>query len=303
MIARLSLVVLVIAALVGCGGPVRSHAAAAKPAPTAAAKPAPTAPAAPAADVADEDDLLAAVLKAGKVRIGVKTDAPPFGYLLKGERVGFDIDLAHALARQLEIKDIEFVPVTSGDRSDKVVAGEVDMVIASMTMTRYREKRVDFSIPYFQDGQALLVKTGSPIQSYLDLAGKQVGVVKGSSSSYYMKQVCPDCTTLIVPGMEDLLKALADDKVEAISSDMLILMALRQQSGAADQYQIAGDRFTVEPYAIAIPENESKWRKAINHAIIALWESGEYQTIFNAWFGAGAPYETKTGFAIPVYPK
>jgi polar amino acid transport system substrate-binding protein len=248
-------------------------------------------------------DLLNAVTAAKTVRVGVKTDTPPFGMRIGEQYAGFDVELALALSRKLGIEKVEFVPVTSTDRDDKLVAGEVDMVIASMTITRYRDKKIDFSIPYFQDGQALLVAADSPIGSYLDLSGRKVGCVQGSTSSWYIKQVAPDCVPEIVPNFAALTRALNDGKVEAITSDMLILIGLMKAQANPKQWRIAGDRFTTEPYGIAVPENQSNWRDAINQGLMELWEDGSWQRIAVAWFGPGAKFEHKIDFAITPYPK
>jgi len=249
------------------------------------------------------DDMLARVQRDSVLRIGVKADSPPFGSMTKGERSGFDIDIAYAVANRLGVQRVDFVTVTADQRSDRVVAGEVDCVIASMTRTRYRERRVDFSIPYFQDGQSLMVPTGSPIGSYLDLGGRRVGVVKGSTSSWYLKQVAPDALDVVIESYDDLARNLALGRVDAISSDRMLLMGLKRRTPALSSAVLVGDPFTVEPYAIAVPENQSAFRKAIDHALIAMWEDGTYQGIRDTWFGPGSAYELTESFAIPVYPK
>ncbi len=257
----------------------------------------PDAPAVPATD------LLAKVRAAGVMRVGVKADAPPFGMRRGGTLVGFDIDLAHALAARLGVATVELVPVNSDERSDRLVAGELDCVIASMTITRYRERRVDFSIPYFQDGAAFLVKADAPITSYLDLAGRPVACVKGSTSSFYLGQVAPDARRELVPGFADLRQALDAGRVDAVMSDRLLLIGLMQQADAKDRYRIAGANVTVEPYGIAVPQNQSAWRNAINHALCDLWEGGEWKQIADTWFGPGTPYDGQVTFAMPVYPR
>jgi polar amino acid transport system substrate-binding protein len=248
-------------------------------------------------------DALARITAANRVRIGVKTDTPPFGVRTGETWSGFDIELALAVSKVLGIENIDFVPVTSADRDDKILAGEVDMVIASYTITRYREKEVDFTIPYFQDGQALLVPVDSKISSYLDLAGRKVGCVKGSTSSYYLKQTSPDCQSMVVPDLNTLMAELRSGAVEAITSDMLILIGLMRNDAEPQRWRVAGDRFTGEPYGIAIPENQSKWRDALNNALMELWENGTWQRIANAWFGPGSKYESKSDFAIVPYPR
>jgi len=232
----------------------------------------------------------------------VKADTPPFGMKLGESFTGFDIDIALAVSKQLGIEQVEFVPVTSANRIVKLLNGDVDMVIASMTITRYRELKVDFSLPYFQDGQGLLVKADSTIQSYIDLAGKTVGCTKGSTSSYYMKQVAPDCATKVYADFPAMMQGFADGEVEAVTSDTLILIGLMKNAPDPAAYRLAGDRFTTEPYGIAIVENQSKWRDALNDALQDLWENGRWQVICDSWFGPGAKYESKINFAITPYP-
>lgn len=260
-------------------------------------------PAAPAAPPGTAEDVLARVTREKKLKVGVKADTPPFGSRAGDSFVGFDIDIAMAVARQLGVVDVEFVPVTSSDRIKKLLDGEVDMVVASMTITRYRDIKVDFSLPYFQDGQALLVKTDSPLQSYLDLAGKTVGCVRGSTSGYYMKQVQPDSEVKKYADFAAMITGLQAGEVDAISSDLIILRALLKGQLDPNAYRIAGERFTTEPYGIAIVENQSDWRDAINEAIQVLWETGRWQVIYDSWFGPGTAFESsKVDFVIEPYP-
>jgi polar amino acid transport system substrate-binding protein len=248
-------------------------------------------------------DTLQQVKAANVLRVGVKADTPPFGFKRGGELAGFDIDLAYALAQELGIKDVAFVTVTSADRIQKLNAGEVDCLIASMTITRAREHEVDFTIPYFMDGQALLVKADAPIRSYQDLAGRKVGAVRGSTSASNMQQVAPDCQVVQLGGFPDLLKALDAGSVDAITSDSLILTALMRNSGKADAYRIAGDRFSTEPYGIALRQNQSPWRDAVNEAVQKLWENGRWQLIYDTWFGPRSKYATETTFSITPFPR
>jgi polar amino acid transport system substrate-binding protein len=84
---------------------------------------------------------------------------------------------------------------------------------------------------------------------------------------------------------------------------MLILIGLMRNDAAPERWRLAGERFTVEPYGIAVPENQSKWRDALNNALMELWENGTWQRIANAWFGPGAKYESKLDFAIVPSPR
>ena len=253
-------------------------------------------------DAAAPGDDLARIKQSGVLRVGVKSDTPPFGFKRGETLAGFDIDIADALVQQMGLKDVTFVPVTSANRLAKLQAGEVDCVIASMTITRTRAREVDFTIPYFQDGQALLVKGDSAIQSYLDLAGKKVGAVKGSTSAANMKQVAPEAQIVAFDSFAALLAGLESGKVEAITSDQLILQALAQSAKTKD-LRIAGDRFSTEPYGIAVRKNQSRLRGALDEAVQGIWENGRWQLIFDTWFGPRAKFHTSSTFSITPYPR
>jgi polar amino acid transport system substrate-binding protein len=249
----------------------------------------------------DADDL-ASVHAAKVLRIGVKADTPPYGLMRGGARQGFDVDLAMAVASRLGVEPA-FVTVTSADRIPKLLAGEVDCVIASMTITRTREQQVDFSVPYFQDGQALLVRSASPVQSYQDLAGKKVAFVKGSTSGTYLKQVAPEAIGIEVDDFTSLLATLDNGQTDAVTSDLLILIGLRKSAQNAADLRLAGSRFTTEPYGIAVRQNQSELRDALNLTLMEMWEDGSWRQIADTWFGPGAPYEHRITFAMPVVPK
>jgi polar amino acid transport system substrate-binding protein len=254
-------------------------------------------------DATASGDLNAKILAAKHVRVGVKADTPPFGFRQGEAWFGFDVEIALALFQELGIAEVEFVPVTSANRIDKLIAGEVDCVIASMTITRTRDKQVDFTIPYFQDGQALMVRKDSAVQSYLDLGGLKVGAVKGSTSAANMRQVAPEAMIVSVADYQSLINALIQGKVDAISSDSIILLGLSKKSGKEDDLRFAGDQFSIEPYGIACPENQSNFRDNLNEGLQRIWENGRWQLIYDTWFGPRAKYHVQSGFAMTPYPR
>lgn len=247
-------------------------------------------------------DDLATLQSQGTIRIGTRADSPPFGSQVGSIRMGFDIDVATAVAQRLGLEPI-FVDVTSANRIEKLHNGDVDMLIAATTITRSREKLIDFSIPYFQDGQSLLVKVASPITNYQTLAGRRVGAVQGSTSASNLRQVAPDAVLVEFADFKTLFDALASDSIEAITSDRLMLMGLVRQRKITGVYRLAGKPFSTEPYGIAMRQNQSTLRTAVNHALLSLWEDGTWQQIRDTWFGPGTPYATDIHFSIVPYPR
>lgn len=125
------------------------------------------------------------IVKRGKLKVGVKTDVPGFGMQgLSGDYTGMEIDLARKIAEAMGLKadDVEFVAVTAKTRGQLVDSGDIDMVIATFTITEERKKTWNFSTPYYTDAVSLLVKKNSKIETYKDLEDKLVGVAEGSTS-------------------------------------------------------------------------------------------------------------------------
>lgn len=243
------------------------------------------------------------IIAAKSVRVGVSPDSPPFGVRRGKNYQGFDIDIAESVLRGLGIETITYVPVTSAERIPFLLSGQIDLVVASMTQTRDREAQVDFTIPYFQDGESLLVRADSPVKTYQDLKGVRVGVEAGTTALVYLKQVAPEAVLVTYPDADALRKALESGTETVISTDLLLLIGMRKQCKDPAKFRIAGQRFTTEPYAMAVPPNESAWRNALNHQLLAIWEDGTWQKSADTWFGPGAPYEHRITFGMTPYPK
>src|SRR5438874_4402895 len=128
-----------------------------------------------------QQGTLAKIKERGKLLAGVKLDTPPFGFLdEKNEPVGFDIDLVRKVGARIGVP-IELVKVTSPTRIPLLVSGNVDLVAASMTHTRERDRVIDFSITYYTGGQSLMVPKDSAVTGIKDLGGKQVTVQQGTT--------------------------------------------------------------------------------------------------------------------------
>src|SRR5579883_2812247 len=126
-------------------------------------------------------DALANIKSRGKLLAGVKYDTPPFGFVDSANQLGgFDIGLVREIAKSIGVS-VDFVKVTSPTRIPQLVAGNVDLVAASMTNTPERAQVIDFSITYYTGAQRLVVPVGSPIHGPKDLDGKIVAVQQGTT--------------------------------------------------------------------------------------------------------------------------
>ena len=106
-----------------------------------------------------------------------------------------------------------------------------------------------------------------------------------------------------VPGFNEALAGLRAGEVDAITSDMLILQGLKLGAEEPEAYRIAGERFSTEPYGIAVRENQSEFRDALNAGIERLWKTGRWQRVYEDWFGKNAKYRADEGFKIVPFPE
>ena len=254
-------------------------------------------------EMAKQASLFDQVQANSELRVGVKADSPPFGFAM-GQDIyaGFEIDIIQALARELGIKKLIYVPVASNDRINAITDGKVDVVIANMSTTRTRDKLVDFTIPYFRDGQLLLVKEGSDISSYLDLSGKSVACIKGSTGTENLTIVAPNAKLLVCENNEQMLEALRSGKADALTNDGIVLEGMRNKN-KADKLKVVGEHFSDELLAIALPENQSDLRDALNEGLQRLWETGEWHSVYEAWFGPGSGYKHVEQFHMETFPR
>lgn len=220
-----------------------------------------------------------------KIVWGVKNDTKLFG--LKnpstGEVEGFDIDIAKEITAIIlgDASKVEFKEVTSKTRIPLLNNGEIDAIVATMTISEERKKEVDFSDVYFEAGQSLLVKKGSPIKSIEDLdASTKVIAVKGSTSAQNIREKAPDAQVLEFENYAEAFTALKAGQGDTLTTDDSILYGMASEDS---NYELVGGQFTEEPYGIAMKKGSGDFVTAVNDALAELKENGKYDEIYKKW--------------------
>lgn len=267
----------------GCGGSDGGQKQGASPAAAPAASPSASAD----ANKADASAAIDAIKKRGKLLAGVKYDTKLFG--LKDPATnkveGFDIDMAKAIAKKVlgDENKVELVEVTSKTRIPMLKNGDIDIIIATMTITEERKQEVDFTDVYFKAGQSLLVKKDSPIKSIADLKkGTKVLTAKGSTSATNIRQKAPDATVLEFDNYQDAFTALKAGQGDALTTDNAILYGMTKQD---PNYAVVGGTFTDEPYGMAIKKGDAGFVKLVNDLMKEMKTSGEYDKMYEKWIG------------------
>lgn len=216
---------------------------------------------------------------------GVKVDTNLFGlYDIQSSEIrGFDIDIAKAITEELtgDADNAEFVEVTSKTRIPLLKNGNIDAIIATMTITEERKEQVNFTDIYFDAGQALLVPNDNPIQSLDDLtADTTVLAVKGSTSAQNIRELSPEANVLELENYSEAFTALQSGQGDAVTTDNAILLGIIADNPG---YRLAGGNFTQEPYGIAINKGQDAFLKEVNKALETIKENGVYDAIYAKW--------------------
>lgn len=233
----------------------------------------------------DNTDALNKILQRGKIIVGVKYDTKPFGYLNeKQELMGYDVDLAKYIAKSIlgSENKVEFKQVTSSNRILALNSGEIDMIIATMTITKPREEVINFSSPYYIAGQAVLVPKGSKITSMSDLNGKKVIIIFGSTSEKNLRLIAPNANIIGFKTYTSGYSALKQGRADAMTSDDTILMGF---ADADPSLKLLPKRYTKEPYAIGFKKDASSvsLNKKVNFILKDMERNGELDKLKNKW--------------------
>ncbi|MDT2706587.1 transporter substrate-binding domain-containing protein [Enterococcus dispar] len=235
--------------------------------------------------VADQD--IAKVSKENNQIIwGVKYDTRLFGMMdvTTNEVKGFDIDIARGITEKILGRDGNaiFVEVTSKTRIPLLKNGNIDAIIATMTITEERKKQVNFSQVYFDAGQSLLVPKDSKITGVDSLtADDTVLAVKGSTSAVNIRKHAPDAKILELENYAEAFTALQSGQGDAMTTDNAILLGMASEN---KNYKLTGKAFTEEPYGIAINKGQDNFLKEVNKALDEMHADGTYDEIYNKWF-------------------
>ncbi|WP_461073544.1 bifunctional serine/threonine-protein kinase/glutamate ABC transporter substrate-binding protein [Streptomyces pseudoechinosporeus] len=228
--------------------------------------------------------------------IGIMTDRPGMSTgLSSGKYEGFDIDVARYIAAELGVKaeDIAWREASAAERTNLLVDGEVDFVVAGYQITDARKKEVDFSGPYLSASQDVLMRADNPT-SVRDLNGRKVCSVTGSNSesAEIVKKLAPEVQLTVYPSYSECLTALDRGEVDALTADDALLAGYAADSGNPGNYRLAGQELSAENlYGVGVPKGETELRDDIDAAIDKMIADGSWAKAADENLGGVVNYD------------
>jgi polar amino acid transport system substrate-binding protein len=229
------------------------------------------------------------LVKGGQLTTCTHLPYPPFQSEIDGKYQGFDVSLIDLVAKDLGVKQkIIDTPFENFKTGAFLNSGECDLAAAGMTITDERKKNVDFSDPYFDATQALLVAKGSGISSLADAKAKKVklGAQAQTTGEDYVKAQGFDPVSF--ESSDAVLNGLRSGQVKAVVIDYPVVQGWLKDKANADAFQVADNINTGEQYGFTVKKGNTKLRTAINKALSDAKADGTYKKLYEKWIG---PYD------------
>ncbi len=241
-------------------------------------------------------DVSSELITAGTLTVGSDIPFPPFEFGKPPDYDGFDIDLVNEIATDLDltvsIQDTAFDTIFTD-----VAQGKFDMVASASTITPEREQQVDFSDPYYEAEQALLVPEGSDVASVEDLDGLTVGAQDGTTGEAFANDETNAGSVRGFPNGPAAIAALQNGQVEATIIDQPVAQdAIDKGQGG---FELATTIPTGELYGLAFSQDTPALLAAVNESLAAMKEDGRLNDLYQKWFKIDAPEGVINGTNTP----
>ncbi|WP_048305896.1 amino acid ABC transporter substrate-binding protein [Halomonas sp. PR-M31] len=261
---------------------------------------------------------LSKIKQSGVITIGHRETSVPFSYIGDDQQpVGYTIDICMQIVDEIKSEigvdelNIRWVPVTPQTRIPLMTNGTLNLECGSTTNNLTRQQQVDYAAITYITGTKLLTKKGSGIVTVEDLSGKPIALAQGTTNERVVKTAIQelgiqDVNVVSVRDHAEGFLALQTDRVDAYSTDDILLYGLIAKARDPDTYEVVGDFLSYDPYAIMLPQNDSKFRLVVNRRLAALFRTGEIETIYSEWFEPmGVPMSDllRANFRINALPK
>ncbi|MBL8699484.1 MAG: transporter substrate-binding domain-containing protein [Alphaproteobacteria bacterium] len=208
-----------------------------------------------------------AIKKQGMIRIGVKCDYPPDGFLdAQGKNQGVEVNLAKQLGIYAfgSAEKVELSCVTAANRIPALQGGKIDAIVATLGVSAERAQVIDFSDNYAWGGSDVLTPQGSTIKALPEFAGKKVIVMKGAWQIGWFEKNVPTAELLKLDSIADGLQALMQGRADGFAHDVDVLRPIAKKN---PRVKLVGEIYQMGTRAVGIRKGEKEWTTYVNAAI------------------------------------
>lgn len=241
-------------------------------------------------------DVSSELITPGTLTVGSDIPFPPFEFGKAPDYDGFDIDLTNEIAKDLEL-EVDIQDTSFDTIFTDVAQGNFDMVASASTITPEREQKVDFSDPYYEAEQALLVPEGSDVASVEDLAGLTVGAQDGTTGEAYANDETDAGSVRGFPQGPAAIAAVKNGQVEATIIDQPVAQDAIDKGEAG--FEIVTTIPTNELYGLAFAQDTPALLEAVNESLASMKEDGRLDDLYQKWFKINAPDGVINGTHTP----
>jgi polar amino acid transport system substrate-binding protein len=212
-----------------------------------------------------QESLLDTVLKRDKIIVATYSTSPPLAYVDDdGKLVGFEIDMAHEIAKDLlgDPNKVEFVVVQSDGRFPAALSGKVDFGLCSTTIFPDRAVRIAFTRPYLDTGNSLIARKDANIKSIQELNDPKFtyAILNVPPAIERAKQLLPKAKLLLLDSPSALFLAVKTGRATAFNIDKPIADFYEHENGDLMRLNVDGTPFAyVQQDAIFLKPGDFKW--------------------------------------------
>lgn len=241
-----------------------------------------------------QGSVLESIASDGVVTIGHREASMPFSYIDENsEVVGYSIDLCLEIVEDIKKElgrddlQVDYVPVNPQTRIALVANGTVDLECGATTNNLTRQQQVGFSPIMYTTGTRLLVANDSGIAGIGDMDGMRIAVAQGAANEVAVTNAAEaigiDIDLLYTKDIAEAMLALETDRVDAVTSDDILLYGLVAKSSNPENFSVVGDFLSYEPYAIMMNRDDPDFALLVRRTLARLFRTQDIDAIYAKW--------------------
>jgi ABC-type amino acid transport substrate-binding protein len=251
--------------------------------------------AAAVASPAAQAQTLDRIKSSGAINVAYSPDSLPFSFGDAADPKGYSIDLCKRviaqIGRTVDVANLKvnWLSGTTPQRLLMIESGRADLECGNTTQTLGRMARVDFSGLVFLESGGFITRASNQIGGLGDANGKKIVVLRNTTTEVRLRDALKkrlvNANVVLIDQAAQGIEMLEAGTADIYAGDKVKLIGLVATSKDASKFAMLPDDISYEPYAFAVPRNDSAMRLEVNRALTQVYASGEIERVFNQWLG------------------